>query len=305
VHTYLLDASLYIFRAYHSLDPDWHDREGSPTHAVHGFTNTLLTLLERQAPQAIAVCFDEAFDHSFRNELYPRYKSNREPPTEELVKQFAYCKRVAAALGLCVLANHRYEADDLIGSLAAKLKVAGHKTTILSVDKDLGQLLHELAEQWDFTKGQAYGPQGVFEKFGVLPERMAELQALTGDSVDNIPGVAGVGPKTAAALLCHFGSLDNLLARLDEVPYLRVRGAAQLYPKLKASVAQIALARQLTTIACDAPVPELAELQVQAASAEAIDAIFDEVGFGNFLRNRAKNWQRRTAREKGAPGPSS
>jgi len=295
LNAYLLDASLYIFRAYHSLTPDWHDKDGWPTHAVHGFTNTLLSLLERVKPESIAVCFDEAFDHSFRNTLYPAYKANREPPTEELVRQFAYCKRIAAALGLVVLADSRFEADDLIGSLSHKLKHAGYKTVILSVDKDMGQLLHDNAQQWDFTKSQPYGPEGVLEKFGVLPERMAELQALTGDSVDNIPGIAGVGPKTAAALLTHFGSLEQLLARIDEVAYLRIRGAAAAHGKIKTGVAQIQMALRLTQIALDAPVPEAHELGVCVRLAEPIDGLFDELGFGGFLRNRAKNWHKQIA----------
>jgi DNA polymerase I len=293
MHAYLMDASLYVFRAYHSLSPDWHDREGWPTHAVHGFTNTLLTLLERVKPTTIAICFDEAFDCGYRNELYPAYKANREAPTDELVRQFQYCKRVASALGLLVLANPRYEADDLIGSLTHALQPVADKTTILSVDKDLGQLLHARAEQWDFTKGVAFGPQGVMDKFGVPPEQLAELQALTGDAVDNIPGIEGIGPKTAAALLQHFGSLKALLQRLEELPFLRMRGAGACYGKLKGKSEAIALALQLTTIARDAPVPELSALAIDLSRGEPVDLLFNELGFGTFLRNRAKAWRKR------------
>ena len=286
--TYLVDASLYIFRAYHSLTPDWSDTDGWPTHAVHGFTHALLNLLEQSRAEQIAVCFDQAFGQTFRNTVYPAYKANREPPTEDLVRQFAHCIRVTEALGMTTVAHANFEADDLIGSLAKKLRAAQRNCVIVSADKDLAQLLGANDRQWDFSKAAPFGPEQVRQKYGVGPELMAQLQALSGDAVDNIPGVRGIGLKTASLLLQHFGSLDALYARLEELPFLRMRGAAAAYQKLKAERAQAYLSLQLTTIHCDAPVPEVPALQRRALNLSAINDLFDELGFGAYLRGRAK-----------------
>ncbi len=289
--SFLVDASLYIFRSYHAQAPDWTDREGHPTHAVHGFTQMLLNLLEQTGAKHIAVCFDEAFGSCFRNAIYPAYKANREPPTEDLIRQFDYCKRVTQALGVLVLSDQRYEADDLIGSLATKLSDADRPGLMISADKDLAQLHSAQVAQWDFTKGAPFGAAAVEEKFGVPPRLMAQLQALSGDATDNIPGIAGIGLKTAASLLQYFGSLEAVLTRADELKFIRsIRGAASLVPKLKNGAANARLSLQLTTIACDAPTPDLTALERQPGDPPSINALFDEMGFGGFLRARAKRW---------------
>ena len=151
---HLVDASLYVFRAWHSMPPEFEDRDGWPVNAVHGFTRFLLELLERQRPARIAVAFDESLDTNFRNELYPAYKANRDPAPEELKRQFAHCQRVCRALGLPVLADGRYEADDLIGSALGQVRRAGHAGLIISADKDLSQLLDADDEQWDYARNE-------------------------------------------------------------------------------------------------------------------------------------------------------
>lgn len=282
---HLVDASLYVFRAWHSLPDEFHDADGWPTNAVHGFARFLLELLERERPQHIAVAFDEALDSCFRNTLYPAYKANREPAPPELRRQFAWCKSLCQALGLETLAHTDYEADDLIGSAAHRARGRGFRSVIVSADKDLSQLLHPGDEQYDFAKGQRWGADGVKARHGVHAHQIADYLALTGDAVDNIPGVTGIGPKSAAVLLAHFGSLDALLERIDEVPFLRLRGAAQLAARLREQRPQALLWRQLTTVALDAPLPAY-DFTRQGGDPAELDALADWVGFGPLTRRR-------------------
>ena len=253
---YLVDASLYVFRAWHSMPNEFHDRDGWPTNAVHGFARFVLELLERERPRHIAIAFDEALDSCFRNTLYPAYKANRDAAPEELRRQFAHCKALCEALGLTTLAHQDYEADDLIGTALHVGRARGHRGVIVSADKDLSQLLAGLDEQWDYARNLRWTMAGVKARHGVEAHQIADYLALTGDAVDNIPGVPGVGAKTAAALLAHFGSLDAWLARVDEVPYLRVRGAAGIASKLREHREQALLWRRLTTVALDAPLDD-------------------------------------------------
>ena len=284
---YLVDASLYVFRAWHSMPDEFHDAEGWPTNAVHGFARFLLDLLERERPLHIAIAFDEALDSCFRNALYPAYKANRAPAPEELRRQFGQCKALCSALGLVVLAHREYEADDLIGSALHLARAGGHRGVIVSADKDLSQLLDEHDEQWDFARGQRWGMAGVRARHGVEARQIADYLALAGDAIDNIPGVPGIGAKTAAVLLAHFGSLDALLARVDEVSYLRFRGAAQAAVKLRLHREQALLCRQLATIALDAPLAGHAPPFLRiAADAVAMLAVCEAMRFGPMTRRR-------------------
>lgn len=287
---HLIDASLYVFRAWHSIPPDFTDVDGHPVNAVHGFTRFLLELLERAKPQHVAVAFDQSLTSSFRNGIYPEYKANRELPPEELVRQFEYCRSVARALGLTVLTDTIYEADDLIGSAVAALHRHEVCAVIVSADKDFGQLVNERVEQWDFARDQRWDAVGVKERLGVHPEQVADYLALMGDAVDNIPGIPGIGAKTAAALLAHFGTLDALLARSDEVAFLRMRGAAATSQRLREHVALARLSRQLTGIALDAPVPlELHGYARRLPEMAEIDALFDRIRLGPMTRARARS----------------
>ena len=290
MHTvHLIDASLYIFRAWHSMPPEFVDADGAPINAVHGFTRFLCDFLERTRPTHIAVAFDESLTSSFRNAIYPAYKANRELPPAELKVQFDYCKRVAAALGLCVLRDTQYEADDLIGSALTVARAHGMRSVIVSADKDFGQLIGDHDEQWDFSKDQRWNAHGVKQRLGVRPDQVADFLGLTGDAVDNIPGVPGIGPKTATQLLAHFDTLDALYARVEEVPYLRVRGAGQVYVRLKEHRAQAMLSRTLASIVLDAPVPaHPSGLARAAADASALDALLDTLRFGPLTKKRCK-----------------
>lgn len=286
---HLIDASLYIFRAWHSMPPEFFDTDGAPVNAVHGFTRFLCEFLERTQPTHVAVAFDESLTSSFRNAIYPAYKANRELPPAELKVQFEYCKRVAAALGLCVLRDTQYEADDLIGSAVVIARAHGMRSVIVSADKDFGQLIGDDDEQWDFSRDQRWDAHGVKQRLGVRPDQVADFLGLTGDAVDNIPGVPGIGPKTAAQLLAHFDALDALYARVEEVPYLRLRGAGQTYVRLKEHRAQAMLSRTLASIALDAPVPDTpAQLTRQPADSAALDALLDTLRFGPLTRKRCQ-----------------
>ena len=290
---YLVDASMYVFRAWHSMPNEFHDADGWPTNAVHGFARFLVELLERERPHHIVIAFDEALDSCFRNALYPAYKANRDPAPEELKRQFVHCKALCIALGLPVLAHTDYEADDLIGSALHAARQQGHRGVIVSADKDLSQLLDTHDEQWDYAKGQRWGVGGVKARYGVNAHQIADYLALTGDAVDNIPGVPGIGAKTAAILLAHFGSLDALLLRIDEIQFLRFRGAAQVGAKLRANREQALLWRQLTTIALDAPLtrgsaqPGLVEGFARGtADGAGLLALCESLRFGPLTRRR-------------------
>lgn len=284
---YLVDASLYVFRAWHSIPDDFQDAEGWPSNAVHGFARFLLELIEREKPRHIAIAFDEALDSCFRNEFYPAYKANREPAPDALKRQFGHCKALCVALGLSVLSDVQYEADDLIGSAIVAMRGHGYRGVIVSADKDLSQLLVDADEQWDFARGQRWTAEGVPARQGVHARQVADYLALTGDAVDNIPGVPGIGAKTAAALLAHFDTLDALLARVEEVPFLRLRGAASAAARLREHREQALLCRRLTTIALDAPLGDSRGHFVRgAADAGELQALCERLRFGPMTRRR-------------------
>lgn len=284
---YLVDASLYVFRAWHSMPDSFQDAQGWPANAVHGFTRFVLELLERERPAHIAIAFDEALDSCFRHRLYPSYKANREPAPEALRRQFAHCKALCAALGLVVLADRDYEADDLIGSALHAGRGHALRGVIVSADKDLSQLLLEHDEQWDYARNQRWGAAGVKARHGVHAHQIADYLALCGDAVDNIPGVSGIGAKSAAVLLAHFGSLDALLERIEEIPFLRLRGAAQMAVRLREQRELALLFRQLTTIALDAPLAAATPGFTRgAADADMLAGLCESLRFGPLTRRR-------------------
>ena len=291
---HLVDASVYVFRAYHSVAPEFRDLDARPVHAVYGFLGFLLALLDQARPTHVAIAFDESLVSSFRNRIYPEYKANRELPPPDLDHQFALCRELVAALGLAAVSDHELEADDLIGSLLAKARGAGWRGVIVSADKDLAQLVGDGDEIWDFARNLKYGSEGVLARLGVRPDQVADLLALTGDAVDNIPGVPGIGPKTAIALLSRFGSLDQLYARLEEVPYLRLRGAAAVATRLRHYRAQALLSRELTRIAVDeARVPALDAIATRAPDRAALEALLERLRFGPLTRRRVSDYAAR------------
>ncbi len=286
---YLIDASVYVFRAYYSMPDDMIDGEGNPVNALYGFCRFLGDFMEKVTPEFIAVAFDESLTTSFRTEIYPEYKANRDPAPPELKRQFEQCRRYVRSLGVLEIANPRYEADDLIGTLVAHGRRQGRPSTIVSRDKDLAQLLRREDVFWDFAGKGKLGYDQIPGSFGVIPEQIADFLALAGDAVDNIKGVPGVGKKTAEVLLSHFGSLEEIYGNLDRVHEVNVRGAKTLGAKLETHREAAMLARRLTGIACDAPIDGAESgLQPSAPDLGAINALFDEAGIGTALRRQAE-----------------
>ena len=220
-HLYLIDGSGYLFRAYHALPPLSRKSDGLPTGAVSGYCNMLWKLLEDMkdgdAPSHLAVIFD-AGKKTFRNEIYPEYKANRPEPPEDLIPQFPLVRDATRAFGVACVEEPGFEADDLIATYARLAREAGARVTIVSSDKDLMQLVEDGKVQLlDTMKNKKIGSAEVVERFGVPPSKVVEVQALAGDSTDNVPGVPGIGVKTAAKLINAYGDLETLLARAGEI----------------------------------------------------------------------------------------
>jgi DNA polymerase-1 len=289
VMQYLIDASVYVFRAYYSMPDDIVDGDGNPVNAFYGFCRFLGDFLEQVNPEHVAVLFDESLTTSFRTEIYPDYKANREPAPPELKRQFQQCRQATSALGVMARGSPRYEADDLIGTLVVHGRTVQRPSTIVSRDKDLAQLLMRDDVFWDFSGRGKVGYEQIPHVFGVWPEQIADFLALAGDAVDNIKGVPGVGKKTASVLLQHFGSLEAIYENLDSVHEVNVRGAKTLGAKLETHRESAFLARRLTGIACDAPMDDVeSEMRRAAPRLGEINALYDRAGIGTALRRQAE-----------------
>jgi DNA polymerase-1 len=278
----LLDSSVYVFRAFYSLPSSIVDPSGRPVNAVRGFATTVLQLLESECPSHFLAAFDESLDSSFRNESYPAYKSSREPAPPELLHQFAACREFIEACGLVSVADERFEADDFIATAWARFGTSreGLRGLIVTNDKDLCQLVGARLEWYDLAKDRRLDDAGVVEKLGVRPAQVPDFLGLAGDSVDDIPGVPGVGPKTACALLSEFQDLESLYRDLDRVAELGFRGAKSLGAKLELHRERALLSKQLATVSCEAPLGagELGTLAVGPPRPEALAAWAEHTG---------------------------
>ena len=258
-HFYLVDGSGYIFRAYYALPPLSRKSDGLPTGAVIGFCNMLFKLLEdsrsddsKQKPTHFAVIFDSA-RKNFRNEIYKDYKANRSEAPDDLAPQFDYIRKAVKAFNLPSIEQINYEADDLLATYAQQIIDLGAKVTIISSDKDLMQLVSKDVRLYDPMKSKVIGKKEVEEKFGVKPEQVIDVQSLAGDSSDNIPGVPGIGIKTAAELIKKYKNLDNLLNKAGEIPQKKRRET--LIENKKSAL----LSKKLVTLKSDVPVKEKLE----------------------------------------------
>ncbi|MFO7857684.1 MAG: 5'-3' exonuclease H3TH domain-containing protein, partial [Ectothiorhodospiraceae bacterium] len=250
---YLIDASVYIFRAWFGADPGLTDDAGRPANAVDGFGNFLLDLLARHAPSHAVVAFDASLTTCFRNEIYPPYKANRPEAPEDLQRQMAVCQALTRALGMTAVSSERFEADDLLGTAASRARPDGYTMRYITVDKDYAQLVEPGDRLLDPTGRRDMDCDGVRRQLGVRPDQIPDLLGLCGDSVDNIPGVPGIGPKTAVPLLRAFGGLEGIQRNLDDVPALALRGAARFRNLLEQHRDAALLGRRLATIECDVP----------------------------------------------------
>ena len=288
-HLFLVDGSGYIFRAYHALPPLTRKSDGLPVGAVSGFCNMLWKLIQEARNTEVGVTpthFAVIFDYSsktFRNELYPQYKANRSAPPEDLVPQFGLIRQATRAFSLPCIEMEGFEADDLIATYARLACDAGGDTTIISSDKDLMQLVGPTVSMYDPMKDREIRVPEVIEKWGVPPEKMIDLQALTGDSIDNVPGVPGIGPKTAAQLLEEFGDLETLLARAGEIKQQKRR------ENIIAHADNARLSRELVRLKNDVPVSEgLDALALEPPNGPKLVAFLKAMEFASLTRRVAE-----------------
>lgn len=284
---YLLDASIYIFKAWFSMPDQWKARNGFSTQAVVGYTHTLLGLLEQFAPTAMLAAFDESLGTCFRHDLYAGYKSNRALPDEALAFQLNACRDITEALGVSSVAHARFEADDLIATAARLARERAMDVWVLSRDKDLGQLLLQPGDRLtDVPVTDPLDRKAYEQRHGIAPEQVAEWLALTGDSVDAIPGVPGIGAVTATRLLQRYGSLDSLMSQLDDLSASGIRGAKRHAATLQSHRDQIALALRLTTLENTVDgVPT--DWRLKPVSRTALERLIDQLGLGAALVQRA------------------
>ena len=247
-HLHLIDGSAFIFRAYHALPPLTRKSDGLPVGAVAGFCNMLQRYVESntgpEAPTHVAVIFDHS-GKTFRNDMYDKYKANRPPTPEDLIPQFPLTREATRAFNVACKEVEGFEADDIIATLACRARAAGGSCTIISSDKDMMQLIGDGVVMLDAMKNRIIDREGVVEKFGVYPERVVDVQALAGDSVDNVPGAPGIGVKTAALLINEYGSLEELLDRASEIKQPKRRES------LLDNRAQIEMSKRLVQLDCD------------------------------------------------------
>lgn len=278
----LVDGSSYLFRAYHS-PPHLTNSKGEATGAIYGVVNMLKSLLKQYKPTQMAVVFD-AKGPTFRNEMYSEYKAHRPPMPDDLRSQIAPLHKIIEAMGLPLLCISGVEADDVIGTLARQASAAGRHTLISTGDKDMAQLVDQHVTLINTMTNTLLDPESVKEKFGVAPELIIDYLALMGDKVDNIPGLPGVGEKTAAALLQGLGSIVQIYQQLDQVATLSFRGAKTMPAKLAEHKEQLLLSYQLATIKCDVTLPyQVDDLTIKPVDRQLLAELYRECEFKRWL----------------------
>ncbi len=285
---YLVDSSIYIFRAWHTLPAGITTTKNEPANAVYGFTEFLLHLLENEKPTHMVCAFDESHEHSIRKKIFPDYKSNRPAAPPDLQKQFDWCKEFAASMGISCFSNERLEADDIIGTLAGYSQDQNHRSIIVSADKDLAQFIGENDILWDFARRKRLSVQDIRKRFQLSPHQIADMLALAGDKVDNIPGVPGVGLNTAARLLMKWGNLDNLFANIEKAESMKFRGAKRTAQAVEEHKETVYLSRRLTGLYRDESLPrDFEALKLQSANMNKLEELF---GCFQFTADRRRRW---------------
>jgi DNA polymerase-1 len=281
---FLVDGSAYIFRAFFAIPPTLKTSAGLPTNAIFGFTNILLKFLKQYQPEYVAVALD-AGRETFRNEMLADYKGNRPEAPPDLIPQFPYFRKVLDALNLPLLELPGFEADDIIATLCERLAGQDCEVVVVSSDKDLMQLVTNGIKLLDSAKDRWIGIDEVKEKFGVGPEQVIEVMGLMGDAVDNIPGVKGIGEKTAIALIQHFATLENLYNRIDDIEKMKLRGAARVRDLLREKKDTAFLSRALATVKRDVPLDtRLEDLKFTGFDLDKSRALFTELEFSNLIK---------------------
>lgn len=278
---YFIDASIYIFRYYFTLPDHWWSMGGYPTAAVYGYSHWLIRFLKTTRPRYVSACFDESLESCFRNRIYPAYKSSRVLPDKNLAFQLNACKKITELLGVPTYASKAFEADDLIGTLANRCRQRGHCCTIVSRDKDLSQLVLGVKDSlWDHPDGVDMGPREIKTKLGIKPNQVADYLALVGDPGDDIPGVPGIGPKTAVMLINKFGDWSRIKSNLDKVAKLPVRGASSIAARLEQYKTQVDVALKLTRIEVAAQLERQYSIKRKKINLKQLRLYSDSLGFG-------------------------
>jgi 5'-3' exonuclease len=292
---YLIDASIYIFRAYFSYPDEWHSPDGYSVNALCGYTQFLLKFLKQTRPNYIAAAYDESLGSCFRNDIYSGYKSSRALPDTGLAFQLNACKGLTELMGIMSPASHRYEADDIIATLARQSQQNGKSVAIVTRDKDLGQLLKNKDDfLWGYAADKRIYTANANEYFGVNSEQILDYLSLVGDSVDDIPGVPGIGKKTAINLLQKFGSIMKMFEDLSAVADSPIRGAKAMAQKLDDYRDQIAVAQALVKLELNVPLVHSERLAWQPPALEVIRYYLDQFGLGGRFQNQLENcywWQ--------------
>lgn len=274
---YLIDGSAYIYRAYHAIAP-LSNSKGMPTHAVLGFINMVKRLLREKKPEYIAIAFDSR-GPVFRHEIYGAYKANRPPMPDDLQHQIPYIRKFVEASNILLLEQQGVEADDIIASVVRAFTAQGHKVVLVSGDKDLLQLVGPNVVMWDPMQDKVMDREAVYRKYAVYPEQLLELFALIGDSSDNVPGVMGIGPKSAEKLINSYGGLDGLYAHIDELKQSKMK------ERLVEQKAQAYLSRELISLKMDVSIPgDVSAFALQAADDKQLIEIYSELEFASLLK---------------------
>jgi DNA polymerase-1 len=280
---FLVDGSAYIFRAFFAIPP-LVNSSGLPTNAIFGFTNILLKFLKQYKPEYITVALD-AGRETFRNQLFAGYKCNRPRAPTDLIPQLPYFRKILDGLNVSMLELADYEADDIIATLCERLVHNGCDLVVVSSDKDLMQLVSNGIKLLDSAKDRWIGITEIREKFGVEPEKVVEVIGLMGDAVDNIPGVKGIGEKTAIALIQQFHSLENIYDHLDEIESIQLRGAARMRELLKKDKEMAFMSRALATVRRDVPIDvDLEQLRYTGFHQDKLRNLFKELEFTNLVK---------------------
>jgi 5'-3' exonuclease len=290
MHLFLVDSSIFIFRAWYGPERDRVNLSQQPNQAFVGFSDFVYRLLTEQAPGQLVFAFDESLSSSARKSIYSEYKANRSPAPDDLRRQFAWCRQWIESLGISCVSSNEWEADDLIGSLQHYHGSPQMPVAILTADKDLAQLIGEQDLWWSYLDNIRLDYRAICRKFGVRPQQIAEQLALTGDKVDNIPGIPEIGRKTAARLLKKYDTVENLRLHLDEVGSMKFRYATAVQRSLIEHQALLDISLQLTRINREIVEMQRVEIGRGPAAAEPLERMMQEHGFESPRRDRWRSY---------------
>lgn len=285
---YLVDSSIFIFKAWYARVPEQVNISQQSNQAFVGFSDFVYRLLTEQAPSKLVFAFDESLKQSQRKSLYPQYKANRSPAPVELKRQFGWCQQWVDLLGIATVSSDRWEADDLIGTLATLHRSSELPIVILTADKDLAQLIHPGDLWWPFFTDRKLDYKAVEKKYGVRPGQIADQLALAGDKVDNIPGIPHIGVKTAANLLRKFGTLENLRRNLTEVGGMKFRYAGRVQQSLIEHESILDISSRLTRINCEVEAMRDIDTGRKAPDKIQLEAMMDDQAMDPLRRQK---WQ--------------